>query len=246
MILEIAICDDDMTDLQQIETAVAAYQAENASAQISVYSTQSPAALAEKIAHGERSDIYILDLMMPEIDGISLGKIIRNSGCCAPIIYITSSNEHAFEAYGVCALRYLMKPVAQADMFAALDFARHNLAQHSVKHFHVKTKEGIQKIAVADIVCVENIQRSMQFTMQDGTKVNSVCNRESFETHLAPLLADDSFAQPHKSFLVHMKFVQSLQPDTLLLDSGLHVPISRNYASDLKRRYLKYLARSER
>lgn len=243
--LEIAICDDDKVDLAQIEAMVTAYAAENVSAQISIYTTQSPCELAEKVTRGERSDIYILDLLMPELGGISLGKLLRDNSCNAPILYVTSSSEHAFAAYGLCALRYLLKPVLQDDLFAALDFARHNLAQHTVRNFYVKTKEGIQKIAVDDIVCVENIQRSMQFTMLDGSKINSVCNRESFETHLAPLLTDDSFAQPHKSFLVHMKYVRSLQPDMLLLDSNLHIPISRNYASDLKRRYLKYLARNE-
>ncbi|MEG2672008.1 MAG: LytTR family DNA-binding domain-containing protein [Ruthenibacterium sp.] len=243
--LEIAICDDNKDDLQQIQAAITAYIAENASAHISVYSTQSPTALAEKITNGERSDIYILDLLMPEMNGISLGKLLRDNGCHAPIIYVTSSSEHAFAAFGLCALRYLMKPVSQEELFSALDFARHNLAQHSVKNFYVKTKDGIQKVPVEDIICVENIQRSMQFSLQDGTKINSVCNRESFEAHLAPLLADDAFAQPHKSFLIHLKFVQNLQPDILILDNGLHIPISRNYASDLKRRYLKYLAQNE-
>lgn len=39
-------------------------------------------------------------------------------------IYITSSDDFAYEAYGVRAVRYLLKPVREEIFIEALDYAR--------------------------------------------------------------------------------------------------------------------------
>lgn len=70
------------------------------------------AVLYDRIQEGEQAEIYILDMIMAKRTGIDLGSLIRKVGGDSVIIYITSSDEYAMEAYGVHAVRYLLKPVS--------------------------------------------------------------------------------------------------------------------------------------
>lgn len=52
-------------------------------------------------------NVFLLDILMPDVNGISLGRCIREKSNDVPIIFITSTKDFAFEAYGVNAIQYL-------------------------------------------------------------------------------------------------------------------------------------------
>ena len=60
---------------------------------------------------------------MADKTGIDIGSLIRRTGGQSVIIYITSSDEFALEAYHVRAVRYLLKPIKAELFFEALDYA---------------------------------------------------------------------------------------------------------------------------
>ena len=85
--------------------------------------TSDSAALYRRIQNGEQWDVYILDILMSEKTGIDIGGLLHRTGAKSPIIYVTSSDDFALAAYGVHAVRYLLKPVREEDFFEALDYA---------------------------------------------------------------------------------------------------------------------------
>ena len=56
-------------------------------------------------------DIYILDILMPGMDGIELGVRLRELGYDGSIIYLTSSTDFAIDSYKAEASNYILKPV---------------------------------------------------------------------------------------------------------------------------------------
>ena len=70
--------------------------------------------IATKIAGDLRPDIFLLDLMMPEIDGFKLCRLLRNNPkfTYTPIIIVTALNDNdsRIVAYGAGANDYLAKP----------------------------------------------------------------------------------------------------------------------------------------
>jgi DNA-binding response OmpR family regulator len=60
----------------------------------------------------ESFDLCILDVMMPELDGFSLGKDIRKVNSLIPLIYLTARNmrEDMVKGYGIGADDYVLKP----------------------------------------------------------------------------------------------------------------------------------------
>ncbi len=60
----------------------------------------------------EEFDLCILDVMMPELDGFSLGKDIRKVNPSVPIVYLTAKamKEDIKKGYGIGADDYILKP----------------------------------------------------------------------------------------------------------------------------------------
>uniref|UniRef100_UPI0005A97D52 LytR/AlgR family response regulator transcription factor n=1 Tax=Faecalimicrobium dakarense TaxID=1301100 RepID=UPI0005A97D52 len=54
-------------------------------------------------------------------------------------------------------------------------------------------------------------------------------------------LKQDKFVRCHKSFLVNLSYVENIKTNTLILESGEEVPVSRYRYKDVKERFLKFL-----
>ena len=68
-----------------------------------------PTALMDAISDGERYDVYILDVEMPEQNGLEVAKHIRQFQPNAALLFLSSHLNYATEGYKVQALRYVPK-----------------------------------------------------------------------------------------------------------------------------------------
>ena len=74
--------------------------------------------LALKAIQNGKFDIYLLDVMMPKIDGFSLAKEIRNIDKQTPIIFITAKSlkEDKLKGYDLGADDYITKPFDEEEL----------------------------------------------------------------------------------------------------------------------------------
>jgi DNA-binding LytR/AlgR family response regulator len=240
--LRIALCDNDKTDLKTLLAQTDIYLAAHPRTEGVLYSFYEPMELAQCISRGLTFDVYILDILMPKTNGIELGRMIREKDPFAPIIYTTSSEEFALNAFENHAIRYLVKPVRQAELESALDFAVSLCTDARPGMYMVKTGEGITALSSDKIMCVENSDRTAVYSLSGGDSVSSIKIRGSFEDAVSPLPEDPMFIRPHKSFFVNMRFIQSLSKDSITLDDGRSIPVSRRCCQDITGRYLKFLS----
>lgn len=66
-------------------------------------------------------DVAFLDISMPEIDGMSLSRLIKNKDASIRIVFVTGYDEYAVQAFEVSALDYLLKPVTAKRLAQTLD-----------------------------------------------------------------------------------------------------------------------------
>ena len=69
-------------------------------------------------------DVLLLDIQMPELDGLAVASELAASGAGPAVIFVTAYDEHALAAFEVAALDYLVKPVGAERLDAALARAR--------------------------------------------------------------------------------------------------------------------------
>lgn len=241
--MKIVVCDDCIEDLTEINKLLDLYRKKNAEVSFDVLYFSDSAKLYRRIQTENLGDIYLLDLIMSNKTGIDIGSLIRRSGRHCVIIYITSSDEYALDAYRLRAARYLLKPI-QADLFfEALDYAASDLLRISREaDFLVKTKEGLISAPYSQIEYIENCSRTLHVRLSSGESISSIFIRGSFEEEIRPLLQDGRFLHVHKSFLVNMNNIHSLAQSLIIMDSGKQIPISKNRAAEVKKTYLMFVS----
>jgi two-component system response regulator AlgR len=82
---------------------------------------QAIAALAENAA-----DVVLVDIRMPQMDGIELARHLGTLEKSPAIIFVTAYDSYAVQAFELNAIDYLVKPVRAVRLAAALQKVRHN------------------------------------------------------------------------------------------------------------------------
>ncbi len=247
--MKIVICDDYMEDLIKVERLLEKY-GQTTGSEFTVEKYTDASQVYHKILRKDLADIYILDMIMPKITGIDIGSLLEESGKCV-VIYITSSDEFALEAYGVHAVRYLLKPVSEAVFCEAMDYAvsyvrmNRNMSSPDIR-YPVKTREGLVSVSYSDIVYIENSARALEVHLTDGRSVRSIFIRKSFDEEIKEIAEDDSFVRVHKSFLVNMNYIKSLIQGLCCMEDGRSIPVSKTRAADVKREYLNFVTEQYR
>ena len=106
--LEIAVCDDDIADL---ECAVTMLHKIFTSQKIA-YHIEQFASANQMLENISRIDIGILDISMEELNGIKLGRKLKEKFPDVKLVYITSYEEYCMQVINeVHAFSFLCKPL---------------------------------------------------------------------------------------------------------------------------------------
>ena len=124
--VKIAVLDDEKNYLDIISTLLEKYKQEkNIEFEAEYFSHSND--LLKKIENNARYDIYLLDIYMQGITGINVATELRGRNVKSPIVFLTSSTNHALEAFGVNATHYLLKPYTEESFFFAMNKAIQNI-----------------------------------------------------------------------------------------------------------------------
>lgn len=244
--MKIAVCDDNVKDLVLLEHLLKKYQKLRPGTKFETETFTEPSKLTEHIQNKKLADIYILDILMSEITGIEIGKQIRTSGQENVIIYTTSSDDFALEAYNIHAVRYLLKPLEEAKFFESLDYAFSHKKKEKGPVFSVKTKNGLVSVPCSSIEYIENASRMLDIHLTNGEQLKSIFIRKSFEEELGALIHHQDFIQVHKSFFVNLNYINKLEGNNAVMDSGTSIPISKKNFANVKRKYLLFVSEQYR
>ena len=169
----IAICDDEDGQRLEIAKLLGEYRAARPEAKLRETAFSSSVALLEQVRKTGGFDLYLLDVIMPEQDGIALGLELRELDRGAVIIYLTSSPDYAVESYRARAFYYLLKPVERERFFAVLDEAMELIRRERDTTVPVKTKDGLQMLPVRAIQYGERAERCAVYMLADGSRVTT-------------------------------------------------------------------------
>lgn len=216
--IKIAICDDDKNQLQLAEDCLSKYSSTHPHLEIKSTSFTSPMDLISFIEVNGGFDIYLLDIFMPGYLGTDTAREIRKLGEKGKIIFITSSRDHALEAFEVDASQYLVKPYQETEFFKVLDkvFDMFNLERRP--YINLKTAYGMIRLYIRNVVYTESGRKNYQ-TIHLLTKERIEVRMTS--TELFNLLSPSSlFVRCGASININMKFVRQVTKDKIFFDTG--------------------------
>lgn len=238
--LTIAVCDDDLADLDRIMTLVREWSVEQGMSNIAIRSFVSPYDLIDAVSGGETVDIFLLDILMPDMTGIALGQRLHSILVEPMLIFLTNSEDYYPDAFSLYAFQYLCKPIGKGNLFPVLDKAFTLFSRKVDNIFSLKTAQGIFKLPLHQIMYVELSSHICYFHLSDGRCLKSLYLRNSFDQFIAPLLSDVHFIKTHTAFVVNLSFAGKLSTGSLALTDAMELPVSRTFAKEVQKQYMAY------
>ena len=107
--LQIALCDDEITSHERTMDLIRQYKQIHSERTLSLSSFTSGKELINHVDEHGGFDLYILDCIMPGMNGIELGAALRMRDDMGFLIYLTTSPDFALDSYRVDAFDYLLK-----------------------------------------------------------------------------------------------------------------------------------------
>ena len=124
MTLRVVVADDERPARQFLVTMLRSFE------DVDIVGEARTGTEAMRLIEHTQPDLVLLDLQMPEMDGLSIVRSLRH-GRIPLVAFVTAFEEHAVSAFEIEALDYLLKPVARDRLRATLDRANERLEQAS-------------------------------------------------------------------------------------------------------------------
>ena len=232
--MRIAILEDASVEQEQLVQSVVAIMAEDLpdlSCEISTYTS-----MQAYEAAGDAYDLLILDLHLPDGNGLDLARRLRQQRADTGIMIITAYQEHVYEGYEVGAFRFLPKPVEPERLKTAL---LQFIAQYrSMRFLLVPTQTEQLVLALDEIVCIESQGKHTVVYMQDGRNIESKKSIQDYTREIE----NGSFVRVHRCYLVNMKHILRLKDSKIVFDTdSCHAEISRRNRNDFNTRFTAFL-----
>ncbi|MCK6544506.1 LytTR family DNA-binding domain-containing protein [Myxococcota bacterium] len=201
---------------------------------------------ARALVLGLAPDVLLLDIQMPELDGLSLAA----EGGLPPIIFTTAHREHALEAFELAAIDYLLKPIEQPRLEAAIERVRARTAPRvdaallrtlveritSSAPVRLAAKSGAS-VRLFDPAEVTRLWASDKYTLLAHEGREHVLDESLAQ--LEQRLAPHGFFRVHRAELVNLAAIRGLRAEddggaTLELSDGQSARVSRRFLPALK------------
>ena len=231
--IRIAVCDDERKACIEISSmAKKILQEENIPYSISVYENAS--GLLKDIQNGVSFQIFLLDVLMDEMDGIELAAELRKQKNKAAIIFISITREMALKGYEVSAARYLEKRLNEEKLKAALMYCCCN--QQEQREILLPTAQGQRRILVSDIQYAEAFERGTRLVLSNDAVECRLKFRE-----VEAMLPKTLFLLCHRAYIVNLTYVKFIRKYEFELKSGWIVSIGKGRYAEVYKKFVDYL-----
>ena len=232
--MKVAICDDDRLCRARVTDVAADYQEQRQDKDVSFEVFSLPEELLRSVQNGSRYDIFILDIVMPGLNGIQLGQALRTAGADGKIIYLTSSKEYALDSFQVRAFHYLLKPIERDAFFSVMDEAVAAISLKQDKSLIIKTKESNARITFDSILYAELSKRAVVYYLTGGKTITSTTLRTTFTEAVQELLADRRFTLCGASMAVNMHHITMIESEGVVFQNTNRVLLGKKACRELR------------
>ena len=229
--MKILIYDDDLEELTHLsELLESLLSKRHIQADVQGVSTQQD---FHNYLAQEEPDVVFLDIYLDdEAMGTDLAKELREAKKNFSLIFVSTSNSYAWESYAVGADYYLLKPVTEASLGAALDKLE---VFHPTQLITIDTGRRYLSFNIDKIVAIE-IRDKLCYIHTVSGIVREYCPLYTFEE----LLQHDCFLKVNRSVIINMHYVEGLEEDTFVMPDGLRAVVRSREQKQMRALYLDW------
>ncbi len=176
-------------------------------------------------------DLMFVDINMPDLSGIDFVKSLTNP---AKIIFTTAYREFAFEGFQVDAADYIVKPIGYADFLKAVNKTKDRYFTTGLETASIRTNEQflfikseyrIVRIDFNNINYIEGMRDYIRIHLDNQKPIMSLMGIKKLMEHLP----SEKFMQVHRSFIVNLNKITTIERNRIIFDNNVYIPISEQY-----------------
>lgn len=232
--MNILICDDENTNLDMLKKHITEY-AEAHTLNANIFATD---ASKEILNYNTVYDLAFLDIQMPDVDGITIAKNLKERNEKVVIFFVTAFDEYQDEAMDLHAFRFFEKPFDVQRLYASLDKALQYIDETYIDLFLYNGGED-KKILVDDIVYIRKDNRKVILQTKDGKEY---VTRRDLNQWMEEL-PNTFFYQVHKSFLVNLHYITKNSYSVIWLNDHIEIPVASRKQVAFHKYWFQYLKR---
>ena len=258
MVLRVVIADDERPARAFLTSLLRGFD------DVEIVGEATNGAEAIELIEDKRPDMALLDLQMPELDGLEVVRLLDKKHL--PLVaFVTAHDEYAVRAFELNAVDYLLKPVTRARLAETLARARERLEHDDLRaeeierleraaeqydeergagrleRVPVKKRDEILLVPVERIASVESEGELLHIVTDTNERHTITRALKDLEARLDP----GEFIRLSRGALARVALIESVSPmpgGTLVvtLRSGQKLPVSRQRSKVLRERLLKF------
>lgn len=233
-LLRTLIVDDEPLAVERLQIVCAGLPG------IAVVGTASDGAAALRLIGALSPDLVLLDVTMPEMDGLALARALTEQAAPPAVIFVTAHDDFAVEAFDLEAVDYVLKPVAPDRLERAIGraLARRGAIETQpgewLSEFWVPHRSELLRIAAADVDRIDAERDYVRLHVGEASYL-LLHTVSGLEARLDPAL----FIRLHRSCILRRDRIRGLSHDGLgnwsaELENGSMVRIGRTYLARAK------------
>lgn len=183
-----------------------------------------------------KPDLLLVDINMPELNGLDLVKILDNS---VMVIFTTAYSEYAIEGFKVDAIDYLLKPIGYPDFLRSVKKAQQFFGLRSLPAetlsdgdgcLFVKSEHRLVRIEFSNIKYIEGMREYVRIHLADGNAIMTLLSMKSLEERLPK----SQFMRVHRSYIVNLSKITIVERQRIVFGKDIYIPISEQYKKDFE------------
>lgn len=170
-------------------------------------------------------DLLLIDIQLPEANGIRAVRFLRQVGVQSDIIFVTEAIEYSIECYRYGTYDFIRKPVAVTEFERVMRRYVKEKIEKNADFYRIRSRGGMVKI---------NLKRVLYFESK-GRKINAV--EQEMETSfyqkldmVESQLKSRDFIRIHQSYLVNRAYITFISGTEVILANRIRLPVSKRYA----------------
>jgi len=213
--LKIAICDDEVNDIELLYGHISSHKLEH---EISQFTSAKP--LLKSLYSGERFDLLFLDVQMPDSDGWEIAKEIKAANIHIYIAMATVMGGYIYDCFDRVDW-FAVKPVQREKIHQILDNVQQRI---SPKVFEFQSDKLTLKLTAPEIIYVEGGHNDIFIHTVKG------CHKVRLSLKEFLNVFDDlhCFFRPHRSVVINLDYYEKIESWGIVLKNGKKIHLTKN------------------
>ena len=227
MPLKCVAIDDEPLALELIKTYIAKFP------ELELVHTFDDAISGAEFIRNTPADILFVDINMPDITGLDLVRSLEEKPI---VIFTTAHKKFAIEGFELDAVDYLLKPISlerfSRAVTKAVEYAQYKnkASDEATENLFVYSEYRLIKIPLTDIEYIESLEDYIKIHLTGAKPILTLMPLKK----VLEKLPVDKFQRIHRSYVVAVDKVNSVQNRKARLTSSAELPVSDSYSHFIK------------